>query len=99
MGQHPPGTRWWTAATVQGKLLTGACAVLVTGVAVFAVSVVPGVRAHTGYNVALDGWLSDGLYVVATGIVALRAILRRQDRLAWAALAAGMASYTAGNIY
>jgi diguanylate cyclase (GGDEF)-like protein len=84
---------------VRGTLLVGACAVLVTGVAVFAVSVLPGVRAHPGYNVALDGWLSDGLYVLATVIVGLRAVLRRRDRLAWAVLAAGMASYTAGNIY
>jgi diguanylate cyclase (GGDEF)-like protein len=86
-------------ATVHSRLLSGASAVLVIGVAMFAVSVVPGVREHEGYNVALDGWLSDGLYVLATVIVGLRALLRRQDRLAWAVLAAGMASYTAGNIY
>jgi diguanylate cyclase (GGDEF)-like protein len=86
-------------ATGRSRLLGGACALLVAGVAVFAVSVVPGVRGYTGYRVLLDGWLSDGLYVLATVIVGQRALLRRQDRLAWGVLAAGMASYTAGNIY
>jgi diguanylate cyclase (GGDEF)-like protein len=86
-------------ASLQRRLFRGLCTLLAVGVATFAVSVLPGVRPGAEYNVLLDGWLSDGLYVLATLIVGLRAVLRRQDRPAWACLAVGMASYTAGNIY
>ena len=86
-------------SSVRRRVLTAACIVLAAGVAVFAVSVVPGVRVHPGFDGPWDEWLESGLFILAAAVVGLRAGLLRQDRLAWTVLALGMASFCAGNLY
>jgi diguanylate cyclase len=81
------------------RILWTLCVVLLLGLTVLAVSVVPGVRRHPGYNPVLDAGLDSLLYVLAAVIVAVRAIVRRRDRLAWAVLATGMGCYASANLY
>ena len=44
-------------------------------------------------------WVYLGLHVTFVVPVIARAVLRREDRLAWGALAAGLASWTFGSIW
>ena len=52
--------------------------------AIFAVSTIPGVRAGTGFDPLLDGWLQGGAYVTAAVLCSLRALAWRVDRPIWA---------------
>jgi diguanylate cyclase (GGDEF)-like protein len=81
------------------RILSVSCVVLLVGVAVFGVSVVPGVRARPGFNGPLDEWLESGVFVFAAVLVGLRAMLYRRDRLAWTVLAIGAGCFCAGNLY
>ena len=87
------------SARLRRRLPTGACALLLIGVAVFAVTVVPGVRAHPGYSRVWDEGLGSGIYTLSAVVVGLRAVLRPRDRLAWGVLALGMGCYAAGDMY
>ncbi len=62
---------------------------LAGGVLVSVVSVVPGVRTTPGFLPIVDGWIKSATYVLIALLVALRAVLRDDDRPAWSWLAAG----------
>jgi diguanylate cyclase (GGDEF)-like protein len=74
---------------------------LVAGLsAVYAASMaVPGLRSGDGPSPLWDSWVYDGVFVLASVACATRAVLVRHERWAWAALAAAMASSTAGEVY
>jgi diguanylate cyclase (GGDEF)-like protein len=88
-----------TESSGRERILVGAYAVLVVGVAVYAVSLVPGVRARPGPSVLFDEWLNSGIYIATATVVALRAALRSRNRPAWTILAIGLGAYAAGVCY
>ena len=71
-------------------------AVLAAEVAVFVVSVLPGVRGEEGFVVPLDGWLQGATYVTIAVLAALRPILVGADRRLWTWVAAALALRAAG---
>ncbi len=65
--------------------------------AVYAVTLVPGIRSTPGYQPAIDGWLNmtvDGLFVL---VIALRVLVDRRDRAAWLCMTAGLVAAFAGS--
>ena len=64
---------------------------LVAEVLAFAVSTLPGVRSHPGFDTALDGWLQGAAYVTAALLCALRPIQVKAERTVWAWIALGLA--------
>ncbi|SHN66447.1 Signal transduction histidine kinase [Geodermatophilus obscurus] len=65
--------------------------------AVYAVTLVPGVRLTPGYRAALDWWLNmavDGLVIL---VLALRVLVDRRDRAAWLLMTAGLGAAFAGS--
>ncbi|WP_406817798.1 diguanylate cyclase domain-containing protein [Mycobacterium sp. M23085] len=71
-------------------------ALLAIGVVAFAVSSV--VRPNAGHGIFSAAALYTALTVVAAGLIALRASRVPTDRLAWALIAAGMASSAIGDV-
>ena len=71
-------------------------ALLAVGVAAFTVS--SAVRPHAGHGIFSAAALYTALTVVAAGLIALRAYRIPAERLAWALIAAGMASSAVGDI-
>ena len=68
--------------------------------AVYAVTLLPGVRSAPGYRSDIDLWLNmtvDGLVIV---VLALRTLIDRRDRPAWAFMTAGLvAAFAASSTY
>jgi diguanylate cyclase (GGDEF)-like protein len=67
--------------------------------AAFLISTVPGVRAHTGYNVFLDGYLNNIAYELSAVVCFARTRDALSYRRSWTWLGAGLALYGAGNIF
>ncbi len=65
-------------------------ALLVLLLVVFAVSVVPGVRATAGFDPLIDGWLQGTVYALAAVLGVLRAAAGGPHRGAWAFVAAAL---------
>jgi len=68
--------------------------------AVYGITLLPGVRPTPGYQAAVDWWLNmtvDGLVIV---VLALRTLIDRRDRAAWAVMTAGLvAAFAASTAY
>ncbi|MDX6288191.1 MAG: hypothetical protein QOG53_3676 [Frankiales bacterium] len=64
----------------------------------YAATHIPGVRAHSGYDVTWDGWLQNAILVSATLLIALRAYKVRSDRAVWGCIAAGLGLYAIGQL-
>ncbi len=65
--------------------------------AVYALTLVPGVRPTPGYRTGLDWWLNmavDGLVIL---VLALRVLADRTDRAAWSFMTAGLVAAFAGS--
>jgi signal transduction histidine kinase len=65
--------------------------------AVYAVTLVPGIRPAPGYQAALDWWLNmtvDGLVIL---VLALRVLVDRTDRVAWLIMTMGLVAAFAGS--
>lgn len=73
-----------------------ALGVLLTGVAVFALSTL--VRPGPGRITVLDSWWEVGLEFLAAGLVALRAWRVSAERRAWLCIAAGMTATSMGSV-
>ncbi len=76
------------------RLTTGGTLALA---AVYAVTLVPGVRAAPGYREGVDWWLNmtvDGLVIL---VLALRVLVDRRDRAAWLCMTAGLVAAFAGS--
>jgi diguanylate cyclase (GGDEF)-like protein len=65
----------------------------------FFVTTIPGVRAHAGYSLKMDGWLNNVAYMTAPLLCYVRFRTSTSYRLSWLALTAGLALYGLGNIY
>jgi hypothetical protein len=68
--------------------------------AVYAVTLVPGIRPTPGYRAAIDWWLNmtvDGLVIL---VLALRVLVDRRDRAAWLVMTLGLvAAFTGSTAY
>ena len=62
----------------------------------FAISTVPGVRSHAGFDSPLDGWLQGSAYVTLAVLCALRPAIRPDQRRAWTWIAAALAARAVG---
>ena len=71
----------------------------VVSLVAFVLSTVPGVRAHVGYDLVLDGWLNNVVYGLAPVVCFLRARRSTSYRGSWFVLAGGLAVYGSGNVY
>jgi diguanylate cyclase (GGDEF)-like protein len=65
----------------------------------FAISTIPGVRSHTGYNLFFDGVLNNVAYEFSAVLCLVRANRSAAYRRSWRVLAIGLALYGVGNIY
>jgi diguanylate cyclase (GGDEF)-like protein len=73
--------------------------VLLLPTAAFVISTLPGVRAHTGYDLLLDGWLNNIAYAAAPAVCAVRAWrLSPHRRRFGMLLASALAVYGSGNV-
>ena len=73
-------------------LLRAAAWLMVVLGAVYAVTLLPGIRPAPGYQAAIDGWLNmtvDGLVIL---VLALRVLADRRDRVAWLVMTVGLAA-------
>src|SRR5438094_2665276 len=74
---------------------------------VVVVAALAGYTAHAGlanrhgyhYSALFENWLQNGILVGATVLCLSRPALVRAERQAWLCLGAGLAFWTAGNIY
>jgi diguanylate cyclase (GGDEF)-like protein len=90
----------WQAWSKHSVMWTTVLYVLVFAVyAAFVISTVPGVRAHPGYNVLLDGFLNNIAYELSAVVCFVRAHNARSYRRSWSWLGAGLALYGSGNIF
>ena len=64
---------------------------------VYAVTLVPGVRAEPGYRPAIDWWLNMTVDALVIVVLALRTVLDRRDRAAWAFMTAALVAAFAGS--
>ena len=65
--------------------------------AVYAVSLVPGVRPTPGYQAALDWWLNMTVDALVILVLALRVAADRRDRAAWLFMTVGLVAAFAGS--
>ena len=65
--------------------------------AVYAVTLVPGVRPTPGYSAAIDWWLNMTVDALVILVLALRVLVERSDRAAWLLLTAGLVAAFAGS--
>ena len=79
------------------RALRGAWVLLLIAVVGYSLTTVPGARGHPGFNVLVDGWVQNGILFTATLLVALRAVLVRTGRWAWAGIALGLGCYALGS--
>ena len=56
----------------------------------FAVSTIPGVRARTGFDVVLDGWVQGSAYVLTAVVAVLRPLTSAVERTLWTLVAAAL---------
>ena len=56
------------------------------------------IAPHAAFSL-FNNWLYDGLILYAFALCLLRAVRVRHERLAWAAMAAAVGSWTAGDVY
>lgn len=89
--EEAPDTVRWPPRDVRTAI-----ALLTIGVIAFTVSSV--VRPNAGLGIVSAAALFTALTVVAAGLIALRAYRVPADRLAWALIAAGMASSAVGDV-
>lgn len=89
--EEAPDTVRWPPRDVRTAI-----ALLTIGVIAFTVSSV--VRPNAGHGIVSAAALFTALTVVAAGLIALRAYRVPADRLAWALIAAGMASSAVGDV-
>ncbi|MDP9436672.1 MAG: EAL domain-containing protein [Actinomycetota bacterium] len=88
-----------TAERPTPRIARVALGALVLLTVVYVVSLVPGVRTPGSVLPWLDVWVRNGLWFVAVIPVALRAVLVREERAAWAALAGALAFFAAGMLW
>ena len=67
-------------------------------VAVYAISILPGMPGRPGTIPFWETWVRSAAYAGTAALCAARAILVPAERRAWSALAAALASYTAGYV-
>jgi diguanylate cyclase (GGDEF)-like protein len=72
---------------------------LLTVIAGFVVTTVPGVRAAPGYSWWMDGILQNAAYGAAAALCVVRTLPSSPDRVAWRIVAAGIATFGVGNTY
>ncbi|KBZ58977.1 hypothetical protein K875_04532 [Mycobacterium [tuberculosis] TKK-01-0051] len=89
--EEAPDTVRWPPRDVRTAIV-----LLTIGVIAFTVSSV--VRPNAGHGIVSAAALFTALTVVAAGLIALRAYRVPADRLAWALIAAGMASSAVGDV-
>jgi signal transduction histidine kinase len=65
--------------------------------AVYAVTLVPGIRPTPGYDVAIDWWLNSSVDALVVLVLALRTLIDRRDRAAWLFMTAGLVAAFAGS--
>ena len=65
--------------------------------AVYAVTLVPGVRPTPGYRPAIDWWLNMTVDALVVLVLALRTVADRRDRAAWSFMTAGLVAAFAGS--
>ncbi|MBB3084104.1 signal transduction histidine kinase [Geodermatophilus sabuli] len=65
--------------------------------AVYAVTLVPGVRPTPGYRPGIDWWLNTAVDVGVVLVLALRTLVDRRDRAAWLFMTAGLVAALAGS--
>jgi diguanylate cyclase (GGDEF)-like protein len=70
---------------------------LISGVP-YLVSLLPGARVDTGFDVLLDGWCQQLFLLCIVGLGLVRGVRHRADRVAWLVFAGGLACYLAGNV-
>jgi diguanylate cyclase (GGDEF)-like protein len=70
---------------------------LLVAVVGYSLTTVPGARQHPGFSLLIDGWVQNCILFTATLLVALRALLVRTSRWAWAGIALGLGSYALGS--
>jgi diguanylate cyclase len=75
-----------------------ACAAVALAVASYLASLIPGVRDHVGFSAFWDVGINVLVLAGSASVCALRALTIRKDRLAWACIGAGLASYAAGTL-
>lgn len=64
----------------------------------YSTTTVPGVRAHAGYSVLLDGWVQNGILVLSSAFILARVRLVPVNRTGWSCIGLGLGLYAAGNI-
>ena len=82
---------WRSAALRAGYVVLGGGVALMFAHGVFGLD-------GSAPNALVDKWLYTGLELAAVGICIARVVRRRRNRLAWALIAAGLASWTAGDL-
>ena len=65
--------------------------------AVYAVTLVPGVRPTPGYQEAIDGWLNMTVDALVIVVLALRTMAERGERWAWLCMTAGLVAAFVGS--
>ncbi len=65
--------------------------------AVYAVTLVPGMRPTPGYQAAIDWWLNMTVDALVILVLALRTLVDRRDRAAWLFMTAGLVAAFAGS--
>jgi diguanylate cyclase (GGDEF)-like protein len=91
-----PASEPWLAAGPRRTLRT-IWVVLVVALVGYSLTTVPGARQHPGFNALIDGWVQNGILFTATLLIALRSVLVRSGRWAWASVAVGVGFYALGS--
>ncbi len=65
--------------------------------AVYAITLVPGVRPVPGYRADVDWWLNMTVDALVILVLALRVVASRRERAAWAVMTAGLVAAFAGS--
>jgi diguanylate cyclase (GGDEF)-like protein len=86
-----------TVGRTRLERLVSVAVVLLVGA--FLVSTVPGVRAHAGFNFAVDGVVENAAYLGACLLAFLRVRRSVGSRWGWLLLAVGLLSYEVGSLY
>jgi signal transduction histidine kinase len=66
--------------------------------AIYAITLVPGVRPTPGYRTAIDWWLNMTVDAAVIVVLALRTLADRRDRAAWLFMTAGLVAAFAGSL-
>jgi len=83
-----------------GRWIVTAETVMLTALAGYVWSTIVRAAVHRdGHNVLLDGWLYNGILVLAAGLCLARAVTVRRERPAWLVLGIGVALWAGGDVY